>query len=416
MRSFPFSRFYYGWYIVIALSITEIISWGILFYGFSVFITPIESEMNWTRGQISGAFSLSLLVAGLFAVPVGYWLDHHGGRLLMTLGSLIGAVALGLLSIVQSLTMFYVLWAVIGVAQAALFYEPAFVVIANWFVHKRSTALAILTFSAGFASTIFLPVLDFLVQSHGWRNTLIVSAGLVFGITMPLHAFVLRKRPEDFGLRSNGYDVEIDSAQAEYQGPEKSTSFHTVVRSRAFWLIVMAFALARLSATAIRIHFIPYLIERGFNASDAAWIAGFIGASQVLGRIIFAPLDNRFPTINLSGILFGMQALAILLLIIRGEIVAVVFVVLFGAAFGAMTLARPLLLVQLYGPLEFGRITSVSALFIALAVTIGPFGAGLLFEFYGNYQPLLYALTALFVVAIGLLGAAQRFLVESKHS
>ena len=87
---------YYGWYIALALAITETVSYGAMFYAFSVFITPMEAELGWTRGELSGAFSLSLLITGIIAFPVGHWLDRHGARLLMTAGS-IGATIMVLL-------------------------------------------------------------------------------------------------------------------------------------------------------------------------------------------------------------------------------------------------------------------------------------------------------------------------------
>ncbi len=84
---------YYGWYITATLAITETISWGIIYYAFSVFITPMETELGWSRAQLTGGFSLALLVMGGMAFPVGYWIDRHGPRLLMTGGS----IAAGLL-------------------------------------------------------------------------------------------------------------------------------------------------------------------------------------------------------------------------------------------------------------------------------------------------------------------------------
>ena len=92
------SRPYYGWMIVMALSLTETTSWGILYYGFSVFLPAIEQEMGWTRAQTTGAFSLALLLSGLMAIPVGRWLDRHGactddGRLSRRLRAGVGLVA-----------------------------------------------------------------------------------------------------------------------------------------------------------------------------------------------------------------------------------------------------------------------------------------------------------------------------------
>ncbi|MCI0712052.1 MAG: MFS transporter [Chloroflexi bacterium] len=398
---FPFSQVQYGWYIVVALSFTEIVSWGILYYGFSVFIKPIEDDVGWSRGEISAAFSIALLCAGLAAIPVGYWLDRFGARGLMTAASICATAVLALLSAVQTLAQFYVLWACIGLLQACLLYEPAFVVIAKWFTFRRSTALAVLTFTAGFASTVFLPLIAWLIQSYDWRSTFLILAAIIGLITIPLHGFILRKHPVE------AYQSPPDTP-ASNNTPEHNASLRYVIRNRTFWLIIVAFALASLSATALRIHFIPYLIDRGFDQRDAATIAGLIGAAQVLGRLVYAPFERYFATIMITRVIFALQGLAILLLLIHSETIVFVFVVCFGGAFGAMSLARPMLLVELYGPKEFGQIKSISAVLISGAVTIGPIGAGVLYEIWGHYEPLFYILPLIYMLSIGMMWLAQR--------
>src|SRR5690349_11252732 len=79
---------YYGWYITVTLALTETISWGIIYYAFSVFLAPMEAELGWSRSELTGGFSLMLLVMGLMAFPVGVWIDRHGARLLMTVGAI----------------------------------------------------------------------------------------------------------------------------------------------------------------------------------------------------------------------------------------------------------------------------------------------------------------------------------------
>jgi len=158
---------YYGWYIAGALAITETVSYGVLFYAFSVFIQPMEAELGWSRAEISGAFSLSLLLTGLVAFPVGYWLDKRGSRLLMTAGSVGATVMVLLWSRVNSLPEFMAVMALMGLCSAGVLYEPAFVVITAWFTEKRGAAMALLTFVAGFAATIFIPLAAALLQAFG---------------------------------------------------------------------------------------------------------------------------------------------------------------------------------------------------------------------------------------------------------
>ena len=109
----------YRWVLAVALGITELTSLGILYYAISVFLAPMERDLGWTRAESSGAFSFGLLMSGLAAVPIGRWLDRHGARLVMTLGSIAGVALLLAWSTVDGLAEYYLLWAGMGVALAA---------------------------------------------------------------------------------------------------------------------------------------------------------------------------------------------------------------------------------------------------------------------------------------------------------
>ena len=205
MRRFPGRRpLYYGWTIALVLAITETVSYGVLIYAFPVFIAPLEAEFGWSRGALSGAFSLSLLIAGLVALPVGFWLDKRGARLLMTAGSIGATVMVLLWSRVNTFAEFIAVMALMGFFGAAILYEPAFAVIATWFSRKRGRAMALVTFIAGFASTIFTPLSHALLEAFGWRQAILILAIILGAITIPLHALFLRRNPADMGLETDG--------------------------------------------------------------------------------------------------------------------------------------------------------------------------------------------------------------------
>ncbi len=392
---------YYGWYIAIAFAITETVSFGVIYYAFTVFIAPMETDLGWSRGELSGAFSLFLLMTGLMAFPVGWWLDKRGSRLLMTLGS-IGATLLVLMwSQVNSRPEFALIMTLMGCCGAAVLYEPAFTVIATWFIHKRGTAMAIVTFTAGFASTIFIPLSDALLAAFGWRQAVFMLGILLGIITIPLHLLILRRRPSDLGLLPDGES----SAPAKKQAV--SISLPAALRSRFFWMMTLAFALSTVCISAVRVHFIPLLISIGIHPSAAALASGSIGIMQVIGRMIFAPIETRFSvrtmvigvfillTLSMTILLFGSAPLWIAL-----------FIVLFGMAVGTHTLTRPLMVADAYGSGFYGRISSAMALVLTIARTSAPFAAGVIFDLFHSYAPMLIGLTgfsALSLVIIWLL-------------
>jgi MFS family permease len=397
---------YYGWIIAATLAVTQTISWGVLYYSFSVFLTSFESDLAFSRTTITGAFSLALLCSGLIALPVGRWIDQHGARSIMTLGSILATALYFALSSVQSLPMLYLVWAGIGVTMAMTLYEPAFAVVAVWFVRRRTSALALITFVAGLASTIFLPLADWLRQEYGWRTAIMLLALLLGAVTIPLHALVLRRHPRDLGLVADG------EAEAEIEGKpqrpaEHSRTLHAALRDRAFWWMVVAFVLTTFSTIAITVHLIPYLLTRGITPATAAQVAGLIGIMQVIGRVTITPLDARLARYLLTALIFALQGLAVLALLLPGFGAVLLFVILFGATAGAATLARPALIAEHYGSKAYGQISGVVATCLTGARALAPVGAGALYVAFGSYIPLIVGvvvLAALAVVATLLVG------------
>lgn len=389
---------YYGWYIAVVLAITETVSFGVLYYAFSVFITPMEADLGWTRGEITGAFSLSLLITGLIGVPVGHWLDRRGARLLMTAGSIGATLAILLWSQVNTLPEFLVIMALKGSCGAAILYEPAFAVIATWFDNRRGTAMTVVTFVAGFASTIFIPLSDALLVAYGWRQALFIL-GIVLGvISIPLHALVLRRKPADLGLQPDG-----NTAPQSLAAPPK-ISLRAVFRSRFFWQLTLAFALVSLSVSAVRLHVIPLLISVNVHPSSAAVFSGAIGVMQVVGRTIFAPVERRFSSRAMAVGVFVILTLSLpVLLLGNAPALIMTFVALFGMGIGMHTLARPLIIADTYGAAYYGRISSTLGIFVRLAGTVSPFAAGVIFDVFGAYDWMLILATAFSLAAVALI-------------
>ena len=375
---------YYGWYIAIVFAITETVSFGVIYYAFTVFITPMEADLGWSRGELSGAFSLFLLMTGLMAFPVGWWLDKRGSRLLMTLGS-IGATLLTLMwSQVHSLPEFMLIMTLMGCCGAAILYEPAFAVIAAWFTHKRGAAMAIVTFTAGFASAIFIPLSDALLVAFGWRQAVFMLGILLGIITIPLHLLILRGKPADLGLLPDGKTSLPETK------PVPSVSLGRALRSRFFWLMTLAFALSTLSISALRVHFIPLLISLDIQSSAAALASGSIGIMQVIGRMIFAPIEARFSVRTMVIGVFILLTLSLTILLFgSAPLWIVLFIILFGMAVGAHTLTRPLMVADAYGSGFYGRISSVMVIALTMARTFAPFAAGLIFDLFHSYRPVL---------------------------
>jgi MFS family permease len=397
---------YYGWVLVVTLGVTETISWGILYYAFAVYLAPMQAELGWSRGDMTGAFSLALLLAGLTAIPAGRWLDRHGPRLLMTLGSILGSLLVLAWSRVSSLEQLYLVWAGIGLIMAATLYDPAFATATRWFERHRVRALTVITLMAGFASTIFIPFAGWLVQVLGWRQSLLILAAILALGTIAPHALLLRRRPEDLGMHPDGEPM-LQRRGEPLRPPGMRVG--QALRHASFRWLVVAFWLATISTIAIGVHILPYLEDRGYDATFAASVTGLIGAMQVLARLLLAPFGNRANPRLLAAALLALQPLSlVILLLVRTTPGVFVFVLLFGAQRGLNTLVRPALLAELYGRAEYASIAGVLQFAISLAQAAAPVGVGIAYDLSGSYEPVFWALAVISALAVVAVLPARR--------
>lgn len=403
----PSRGFYYGWVLVGVLGVTATVSYGILTYAFTVFIAPMQAELGWSKAEITGAFSLATLVAGVAALPVGHWVDRHGARWLMTAGSVLASVLLLAWARVETVVGFYAIGVGLGVAMAAVLYEPAFAVLAVWFRARRGRALTALTFLGGFASVIFVPLAAVWVEAYGWRGALFRLAMIQAATTIPLHALLLRRRPEDHGWSPDG--AVPGPVSERHSRIERSVPAGVAVRSDSFRWVTVCFGLSSLATTAIAVHLVPLLLERGYPPAFAGAAMGMLGLMALPGRLVFTPLGDRWPRGAVTASIFVLQAAGAALLLAVSDAWAVwAFVALFGAGFGAITPARAALVADLYGPAEYGRISGVLALFTSFARAAAPVGASLLYAVGGGYGAVSAAVLAVCLASAGAVLRAER--------
>lgn len=400
------SRSYYGWAMVVTLGFTATVSYGVLSYAFAVFILPMSEELGWSKATITGAFSLAQLVAGATAIPLGRWIDRRGARGVMTVGAVLATAALVAWSRVESVLAFYAVWLVIGVASAAVFYEPAFAIIATWFRRDRSRALTVLTFIGGFASIVFVPLTAYLVERFGWRTALVWLAAIYGALTILPHALVLRHRPRDLGLEPDGVPAPRGNAPPIAVTPhsEGSVEPRDAIRSHAFRWLTIAFALSGLATTAVTVHLVPLLRERGYSPGFAGAAMGMLGLMALPGRLVFTPLGGYWPRARVTAGIFGLGALAIaVLLVSRGSLATWIFVALFGAGFGAITPARAALVAETFGPARYAEISGVLSFALSLARAVAPVGTSILYDASqtGPFRAYDAVLVALLVLTLG---------------
>ena len=395
----PDRRPFYGWYLVVGLGVTTIVSYGISQYLFGVLVVPIQHELHWSRATISGAFSLGLVLSGLIGLVVGRLVDRYGARTLMSAGSLLGGVTLFLLSQVTEVWQFYLLWAgCLGMAMSLTLYSVTFVVIANWFQRRRGTAMALLTVLGGLSSPIYVPFAGLLVARLGWRSALVVLGLTAVLIALPIHALLVRRRPEDIGLLPDGAEMppgHDPAAIAGHRLPE-------ALRHPAFWSLMAAVALSTAAYSVLLAHLVAYLIGRGYDPVLAAGVLGLVGLASLPGRFVFNVVSDRFGPQRLLGLCLLLQGLSVFFLLAAGPFLFLVaFIVVYGSAFGAVSPLRASVLADHFGRVAYGAISSVQGVPAGILAGAGPVVAGFLYDRLGDYR-LAFTLTAAAFLAASL--------------
>jgi MFS family permease len=395
-----------SWLLVAALAASETTSYGVLAYAFSVFLVPMQQELGWSRTALTGAYSVAIIVSGVAAIPVGRWLDRHGARALMTTGSAVATLLVLAWAQVSDLTAFYAIWTGIGLAMAAVLYEPAFVVIATWFGDntERRRALLALTVIAGFASVIYVPLAGWLVEVHGWRDALIVLAALLVPLTVWPNATLPGQRPDHLQRSAHDQDTVVTAPA----GPA-GVPLRRALGDQALWWLAAALVAATLATSTMTVHLVAYLREQHYSPGFAATWTGLIGAMSVTGRIAITVLGRRWALAPATAIIFALQAGAVAVLLgMPGPAGVVAFVVLFGLGVGLISLVRAALVAEFYGVAAYASINGVLTLPLTIARAAAPVAAAGLRTTTGNYRLVMTAVALCSVAASLAMAQAHR--------
>lgn len=377
-----------------ALCVTEIVSYGVIYYAFPVLATQITAATGWSRTAVTLAYSAGSLAGALAGVPVGRIIQRHGPRPVMTAGSVLGALAVAGIAIAPDYGWFAAAWLAAGIATAGLYYPPAFAALTTWYGPRRVAALTTLTLAAGFASTIFAPLTSALASPLGWRGTYLLLAAVLAAVTIPAHALFLRL-PWTPPPASPGHT-------ARTRGTDRS-----VLASRTFLLLVTAATLCALAQYAALVNLVPLLTGRGMTPGLAAWALGLGGAGQVAGRLCYRQLANRLGTRGRTVAIIGAIAGTTLLLgLLPGPAALLIAAsVLAGAVRGVFTLTEATLVTDHWGPDRYAAVNGVFNAPLTAASAIAPSIGAAIAATVGSY-PALFAILAATAAAGAALAAA----------
>jgi len=372
------------------LAVTQIISWGSLYYAFAIVAPDIQRDLALAPEVVFGAFSWSLLVAGLAATPAGILLDRRGGRHVMATGSLLCSLGLAWLSRCTCTASYYLAWTLIGLAMTMTLYEAAFATINRKLDTGAKQAISTLTLFGGFASTLFWPLTAKLHAMLGWRDTYLWYGVTQLVVCMPLHLW-----------------LGADPARNRQKSPVGTHRSHTLaeaLRHRAFWTLALAFSANTFIFSAMAVHLIPLIERLGQSASVAVLLATLIGPMQVTGRVGEMTLARNAAPQTVGKLTFAMLPAALLVLLLAGSQgwAVALFCVLYGLSNGILTIVRGTLPQALFGRDNYGAISGAMAGPSLLSKAAGPLVAAALLRHGDGPSVLLFVLFAMSAVSLAL--------------
>lgn len=371
------------------------LSGGLNFYGFSAFFVPLSQEFGWSRTALSGVISLARLEGGFLGPFEGYLADKFGPRKVMLVGIPLMGTGFILLSQVESLLSFYLVYILaITLGSALGTFVPVNAAIAHWFIKKRSRAFGFVMSGVGVGGAIFLPLLGWTIVTYGWRPAAVAGGILILIIGLPV-ATVMRHKPEQYGqypdginpmTSQNDHSHSFDSNERSREQAIQEFGPLQTLRTSSFWLLGTSVALRALVTTGFTIHFVAMMVDRGFSLPLASSLLGWVALLSLSGRIGLSWLgdfvEKRY---LLAGALMVMAMTLVAMSLAKSFLVFMLILVIYSTAYGGSIVLPLPIQGDYFGRKSFATIRGLLSTVQTIGMMIGPIFAGITYDLTENY-------------------------------
>jgi predicted MFS family arabinose efflux permease len=395
------SRPFLGWRIVGVAFMAQLLSVGLSFAAFGVFVVPLSEEFGASRAELGVGLAIVFLVMGLMGPQIGHWLDRGLARTLMMTGSVLAGAGLMVVSRATELWQLGLIFCgVVGAGAALLGATPSMALVANWFVRRRGLAMGLTVAGATVATIVVPPLAAHLIDAAGWRNALLILGGGSLVIGFPIFATQVIARPELVGQAPDGDPVDESAAAVEAPAPVETRA---LVRDPRLWMLAVGFGLIFTSPILMTSSVIPFGEDLGFSRLDAAWFFTAMGPFSLLGKVVFGAVADRLPPrIGIWIVVIGNVGVWLLLYTSPGYSLFLVVGAVYGLAIGAVGPLNGLVIARCFGRDAFGRASGLGGLAGLPLIACAPIVAGLIYDTTGSYQP-VFLLQAGLLLAGGIL-------------
>lgn len=367
------ARVYYGWYVVAALFVTLTVASGLAFYNLSVYMNALVATHGLPVSAVSTATALFFVASGFAGLLAGRLIQRFDPRWTIALGGVVGAVALLALGRVAELWQLYLVYVLFGAGHAFVSLVPATTLVTRWFDQQRSIALSVASTGLSVGGVVLTPASAALIGNLGLELAMPRLALLWLLGIVPVTLLVVRSRP---GQQERGA-----AAHAAAGG----WAYAAAVRSRFFVLVTAAWVLAMLAQVGGIAHLFNLVATR-VDATVAATSVSVMAGASIVGRFAGGWLLTRVDTRRFALVCLAGQSTSMLLLaLLDGSSTMLFAALLFGLTVGNLLMLQPLLLAEVFGVRDYGRIFSLSQWLTTLGVASGPLLIGVLYDLQGGY-------------------------------
>jgi predicted MFS family arabinose efflux permease len=356
-----------------------------------VLITPLQEEFGWSRGTISAAVSVNLLLFGLSAPFAAALMDRFGIRRVVASALMLVAAGSGLTVFMTASWQLVLLWGIlVGLGTGSMALAFVATVTGRWFVKHRGVVTGVLTAAGATGQLIFLPLLAALAQAYGWRAAALTVTGAALAV-VPLVIWLLRDHPADLGIGPYGSDVVVPAPPRNGGAARRAlTVLRRASRTSTFWLLAGGFAICGASTNGlIGTHFIPAAHDHGMPETTAAGLLALVGLFDIAGTVASGWLTDRYDSRALLGGYYLLRGLSLLILpwlvAATAQPSMLVFIVFYGLDWVATVPPTIALCRQHFGddgPIVFGWVFASHQFGAAIAAT----GAGVIRDVSGEYS------------------------------
>lgn len=401
------TRFFYGYWIVLAGFLTLTLSSGLTYYGFSVMNAPVADAFGWSRGEVTLGFTCFAVAMAVTSPLVGRLTDKRGPRQVLVIGTIVLAASLLLLSRISSLWSYSLLHCGLGMSMTLLGAIPISVIVSNWFHRRRGTMQGVSFIGIGFGGFVFGPLIgNYLIPNLGWRSTYVVLGLLSLVIMALVILFIVKNHPREKGLSPYGAEA---ARIAEDDGPEAGKapglSLREALNTSTFWLIALTAAVYGMGLTGPLQNLASILGQKPvFTAGDAAFAVGIVGLSSAAGKFTFGYLCDKIDPKYTSAVAYAFTAVSLAALMQATSMHHLwLYGIFLGLGMGGWAPNTAMLTGNYFGLKQYGAILGGIHLTFMLGEAIAPMAIGLAYDHMGTYQPSLIVLSILCAVAIPLI-------------